>query len=172
MSIQEPWAISSPSCISWLYLDRICTECRFVIHAIQIIMAWLISCVISSSLFTWLTIQLESRKCSIWGRKSKGHHTSGQYRSYPSSVIILIYLATPKQSMFNHTLRKEGQGCEFTLVFHIWDCMGQRAKTKTLFHQFHTQLTKPLTSKHRDLSPFSLFWHLSWKWDSLTQNHM
>lgn len=33
--------------------------------------------------------------------------------------IILIYQATPKQSMFYHTNRKEDQGCEFTLVSHI-----------------------------------------------------
>lgn len=88
---------------------QICHPC------IQIIMAWLMSCVTSSRLFTWLTIQLESRKHPIWGRKSKGHHTSGQYPSNPSCVIILVYLATPKQSMFNHIIRKEDLGYEFTL---------------------------------------------------------
>lgn len=42
-----------------------------------------------------------------WGRKSEGCHTSGQYPSYQSSVVILNYPATPKHSMSNHPIRKE-----------------------------------------------------------------
>lgn len=95
-----------------LYLDGKHAESIFIICAIQIIMACLVSGVTSLSLFTWLIPQLGSRKRSIWGRKSKGCHAWGQYLSHSSNVvIILIYQATPKQSTFNYTLRWEDQGC-------------------------------------------------------------
>lgn len=103
-----------------------------------IIMACLVFCVTSLSLYMTHP-SAESRKCSIWGRKSKGCHAWGQSPSYPSSVvIILMYQATPKHSTFNHTLRREDQGCEFTPAFHI-ETWG--ATTKNLFHQPHTQCT-------------------------------
>jgi len=73
---------------------------RFVIHTIQIIRAWPISCVTSSSLFTWLTIQLESRKCSVWGRKSKGRHASGQHCSYSHSVLFSSTRQHPNTACF------------------------------------------------------------------------
>lgn len=43
------------------------------------------------------------------GEEVKGCHTSGQYPSYPSRVVILIHQATPKQGMFNHSFGEEDQ---------------------------------------------------------------
>lgn len=54
------------------------------------------------------------------GRKSKGRHTSGHYPSCPSSVVIRVYLTTPKQNTFGHTIRKEDQGYEFSLHLTSW----------------------------------------------------
>ena len=61
-----------------------------------------------------------------WGRKSEGCHTSGQYPSYQSSVVILNYLATPKHSMSNHPIRRE-DGAVSLPWCHIWGIMWQRA---------------------------------------------
>lgn len=56
------------------------------------------------------------------GEEVRGCHTSGQYPSYQSSVVILNYAATPKQSMFNHPIRKE-DGAVSLLWCHIGDIM-------------------------------------------------
>lgn len=97
----QPWGVSSPACIFLLYLHGQCAKSKFIANSIQIITGWLVPCVTSSCLFKWLIIQPESRKCSIWRRKSQGCHASGQYSSYPSGVIYYSQ-GTPKQSTFSH----------------------------------------------------------------------
>lgn len=106
-----------------------------------------------------------------WGRKSEGCHTSGQYPSYQSSVVILNYLATPKHSMSNHPIRKEDG---------LWVYPGvtfQASCDKELLIQPRARSTDPLSrwclvvSKHQTSNlkaqRFSLFWHISWKWQLL-----
>lgn len=135
---------------------------RFVIHTIQIIRAWPISCVTSSSLFTWLIIQLESRKCSIWGRKSKGRHASGQHHSYSNSILFSSTRQRPNRACFiTPTERKIRAVNLHSCLTSEASCdqeLQPQAVTLTLypanFRWF--QSTKILTSKHRDLSLLQL----------------
>ena len=82
----------------------------------------MISCVTSSSALHDSSFRWEAGSAPLGagrGEEVRGCHTSGQYPSYQSSLVILNYPATPKQSMFNHPIRKEDRGCEFTLVSHL-----------------------------------------------------
>ena len=104
-----------------------CTQKQFVIHATQLIMAWVISCVMSSSALHDSSFRWEAGSAPLGvgrGEEVRGCHTSGQYPSYQSSVVILNYAATPKQSMFNHPIRKE-DGAVSLLWCHIGDIMWQ-----------------------------------------------
>lgn len=98
------------------------------------------------SLFSW-----KAGSAPFGGGSQRTPHL-GTIPSLPKQLLFSSTWQHPNRACLN-TIRKEDWGYEFAPASHIWDNIGKRATTKTVLHPPHTHQTKPLTSKHRDLSP-------------------
>lgn len=125
-----------------------CTQKQFVIHATQLIMAWVISCVTSVlKLFAWLIIQMGSRKRSPGAGGGGGSQKDATPwdNSLPTKAVLLF--STTRQHpntacLITPSERKTGA---VSLPWcHIWDIMWQRA-INTTTGPFHWPLVQVMS---------------------------